>query len=128
MKIYFGKAMNGKTSEMIKDFVKQEKSLFISDEMTGKAFMQRFNILGFDISILSSNNFLHKSINTIEDLKNTLDEYRGFIRIYADLLYFASSVPLRDIKQIEKDYNIELNFSYQKGLNALNNGIEVVEI
>lgn len=133
MKIYFSKANEGRTSRMIQDFIKQKDSLFISDELNLINFVHKCVKLGIDVETSCKNNHLKflyaDDIYSLLKLNYYLQTNCEYTNIFVDINNeLLNEYSLRLLKKFEKDYNINLNLSYQKGSNTLHNGVQIVEI
>jgi hypothetical protein len=134
MKIYFSRANEGRTSKMIQDFTEQKDSLFISDELNLINFIHKCSRLGFiNIEVACENNNLkflyNNNIFNLPKLHYILQTNCGYKNIFVDINNgLLDEYSFGSLKKLEKDCEINLNLSYQKGVNTLYNGVQIVEI
>ena len=128
MKIYFGGIKTGKTTKMINDFIMQDNSLFISDEMNAATFKQKYCGVGLNQDIINSHKFAHINNLTIKKVEDILNQNIGIKNIFIDVPKFVSQNTIEPLKKLENKYNVALNCSSQKELNAIDKKLDIIEI
>lgn len=129
MKIYFSKLSSGRTTRMIKDFVKTKNSLFISDKIDLTHFVNKCKQLGIAIDELHKKNnlgFIQAKISNY-NLSYYLSDSQ-YENIFFDLNNdFLDNISLGQLKEFENYYNMNFNIGYQKRIDVSNNEVEIIE-